>query len=163
MIWYVTLLKMKTDRLKFIVFSMIGVFNTLFDLALYVVIYNATNSIIIANIAATSAALIGSYFLNSRLTFKGKKWSGASFALFVAVTVFGLWVLQTGVIYILTPIIKHIPESAWRQLGSFEHTTKTILPKLIATGVTFVWNFIWYNKVIFKEDTHAEQAVIALD
>lgn len=154
----------KKRDLKFIVFSLIGVFNTLFDLALYVAIYNFTGSIIVANLMATSAALIGSYILNSRITFKSKKWTVKSFALFVAVTVFGLWVLQTGIIYALTPFVNHIPEHIWMHLGGLQHTIKTVVPKLLATVVTFVWNFMWYNKVIFKNDRdHAEEAARAAE
>jgi putative flippase GtrA len=153
----------KKRDLKFIIFSAIGVFNTLFDLSLYVVADNITHSIVISNVLATSAALIGSYFLNSRLTFKSKKWTLKGFALFVAVTIFGLWFLQTGIIYALTPLIHHIPEHIWRQAGSFEHNIKIIVPKLLATAVTFIWNFIWYNKVIFKGESEIVQAAIALE
>lgn len=144
--------QLKKRDLKFIIFSLIGVFNTLFDLVLYVIIYNLTSSIIIANLSATSAALIGSYFLNSHITFKSKKWTFKSFILFVAVTVFGLWVLQTSIIIALAPLFKHVPEHLWHHLGGLEHTAKTVTPKLLATIVTFIWNFIWYNKVIFKHD-----------
>jgi putative flippase GtrA len=51
--------KQKRDK-KVIIFGLIGVFNTLFDMALYVLVQYLTGSIIIANIVATSAALIGS-------------------------------------------------------------------------------------------------------
>lgn len=150
-------------RIKVILFSLIGIFNTAFDLALYVVIYNATHSIIIANIAATSAALIGSYLLNSRLTFKSKKWTFASFAGFVAVTVFGLWVLQTGTIYLLTPLVKRFPEHYWRLLGPLESVAKTLAPKIVATGVTLVWNYVWYSKVIFKNASRSERVELSAD
>jgi putative flippase GtrA len=153
----------KKRDLKFIIFSAIGVFNTLFDLALYVVADNLTHSIVISNVLATSAALIGSYFLNSRLTFKSKKWTFKGFALFVVVTIFGLWFLQTGIIYALTPLLHHIPEHIWRKAGGFEHTFKIVVPKLLATAVTFIWNFLWYNKVIFKGESDIEQVAIALD
>lgn len=154
--------KKKRDP-KLIIFSLIGIFNTLFDLALYVVFNNLTHSILISNIIATSAALIGSYFLNSRLTFKTKKWTFKGFALFVIVTIFGLWFLQTGVIYLITPTVHLIPEFLWHLFGPFEATAKIVAPKIFATAVTFVWNFLWYNKVIFKKDTVAEQAIASLE
>jgi putative flippase GtrA len=128
-----------------------------------VVFYNITQSILIANIIATSAALIGSYFLNSRLTFKSKKWTFKGFALFVAVTIFGLWFLQTGVIYLITPAVHIIPEFLWHILGPLEDTAKVVAPKIIATAVTFVWNFVWYNKVIFKKDSTADQVIASLE
>jgi putative flippase GtrA len=140
----------KKDK-KVIIFALIGIFNTLFDMALYVFIQYLTGSIIIANIVATSAALIGSYLLNSKLTFKAKKWTIKSFVLFVVVTLFGLWVLQTTAIYLLTPIVSTIPETLWRLFGSLEDIAKILAPKVAASVITVVWNFLWYNKVIFKD------------
>jgi putative flippase GtrA len=139
---------------------MIGVFNTLFDFALYIVIYDATNSIVVANLAATSAALVGSYILNSRITFKAKRWTMKSLALFVGVTLLGLWIFQTGIIYALTPVINHIPEHVWRHLGDREHVAKTISPKIVAVAITFIWNFLWYSKVIFKKDENRTEEAI---
>lgn len=153
----------KKRDLKIVIFSLIGIFNTLFDLFLYVIFFNLTHSILVANVIATSAALIGSYFLNSRLTFKSKKWTIKGFALFVAVTVFGLWFLQTGVIYLITPLVDSIPEFLWHLFGPFEATAKVVAPKIFATVVTFVWNFLWYNKVIFKKESTAEQVIASLE
>lgn len=152
----------KRDK-KVITFAAIGIFNTLFDMALYVVVQQLTGSIIIANIVATSAALIGSYLLNSKLTFKAKKWTVKSFVLFVAVTIFGLWVLQTGVIYLLTPVVGVIPEFLWRLFGPLEEIAKILAPKIAATVVTVVWNFLWYNKVIFKDKNASEDLIRSLD
>jgi putative flippase GtrA len=153
----------KIPRLKFIIFSMIGVFNTLFDIALYTVLRSAGQSVIVANLISASAALIGSYLLNSRITFKSKRWTASSFMGFVAVTLFGLWVLQTSAIYGITHAFKNIPPSFWQHFGRLASVTKLVLPKLLATAVTFVWNYMWYNKVIFKNSSHGEQVIAALD
>lgn len=153
----------KTRDKKVIIFGLIGVFNTLFDMALYVVVQSLTGSIIIANIVATSAALIGSYILNSKLTFKTRKWTAKSFILFVVVTIFGLWVLQTGVIYLLTPLMNVIPEFLWHLFGPLEHIVKILAPKVLATAVTLVWNFVWYNKVIFKNASKEEDVIASLE
>lgn len=152
----------KRDK-KVLIFGLIGVFNTVFDMALYVFIQYLTGSIIIANIAATSAALIGSYLLNSKLTFKAKKWTAKGFVLFVVVTLFGLWVLQTGIIYLLTPAVDLMPAFLWHLFGPLENIAKVLAPKVVATVVTVVWNFIWYNKVIFKDKNAGEDLLRALD
>jgi putative flippase GtrA len=153
----------KKRDLKIVIFSLIGIFNTVFDLVLYVIFQNLTHSILIANIIATSAALIGSYFLNSRLTFKSKKWTFKNFLLFVSVTIFGLWFLQTGFIYLVTPLMSVIPEFLWHITGPFEATAKIVAPKILSVVVTFAWNFIWYNKVIFKKDSTADQVIASLE
>jgi putative flippase GtrA len=150
----------KRDK-KVIIFGLIGIFNTLFDMALYVLVQYLTGSIIIANIAATSAALLGSYFLNSKLTFKTRKWTAKSFILFVVVTLFGLWVLQTIAIILLTPVTNAIPEVLWHLFGPLEHVLKILAPKVLATFITVVWNFLWYNKVIFKDKNPSDDILIA--
>lgn len=141
----------RPNRLKIFIFSFIGVFNTLFDIVVYIVILNVSHSIIIANLSATSLALIGSYLLNSRLTFKSKKWTFGSFAAFVGVTVFGLWVLQTAAIYVFTHLISFLPTIYWHFFGHYQKTAQQLVPKLLATAITLVWNYLWYNKVIFRD------------
>jgi putative flippase GtrA len=153
----------KKRDLKIVIFSLIGIFNTLFDLVLYVIFNNLTHSILIANIIATSAALTGSYFLNSKLTFKSSKWSAKKFFLFVGVTIFGLWFLQTGFIYLVTPLVTVVPESIWHLFGFFEANAKIIVPKIASVVVTFAWNFLWYNKVIFKKEKVSDQLEISLE
>jgi putative flippase GtrA len=152
----------KRDK-KVLMFGLIGIFNTVFDMALYVFIQYLTGSIIIANIVATSAALIGSYLLNSKLTFKAKKWTAKGFILFVVVTLFGLWVLQTYTIYLLTPVVSVVPGFLWHLFGPLEGIAKILAPKVVATVVTVVWNFIWYNKVIFKDKDAGEDLIRSLD
>ena len=144
---------MPRRHLKIVLFSIIGVFNTLLDVALYVAVLDGAHSILIANIVSTSTALVGSYLLNSRLTFKSRNWTIGSFIGFIVVTLFGLWVLQTALIYGFNEILGQVvSDHTWRMLGNFEHVTRSVAPKLLATAFTFVWNFAWYNKVIFKDE-----------
>lgn len=157
------MVKNKKRDPKIIIFGLIGILNTLFDMGLYVAIQYMTGSILIANIVATSAALIGSYLLHSRLTFKAKRWTVHSFILFVVVTLFGLWVLQTAAIYLLTPVTAAIPEFLWKICGPLETIAKILAPKVLASVVTVVWNFVWYNKVIFKHKEPIEDVLQALD
>jgi putative flippase GtrA len=154
---------MRNERIKFMIFSTIGVFNTLFDIAVYTVILNVEGSILIANLVATSLALIGSYLLNSRLTFKSKKWTTSSFLGFVLVTVFGLWILQTTAIYGIVHLLNNLSVSDWQIFGRLSHVARQVIPKVLATGVTFVWNYGWYNKVIFRDVSRQQSAILALD
>ena len=152
--------KLTRNKLKPFIFGAIGLFNTAFDFTLYLLLLHLTHSIIIANVVSTSAALIGSYFLNSRLTFKSRQWTTANFASFVAVTLFGLWVLQTAAIYVFSNLLQHMPAHTWHIFGSLAPTAKVLLPKILATGITLVWNYMWYNKVIFREMPKSERSQI---
>lgn len=154
---------MNGQRLKLALFSLIGVFNTLFDIVVYTVILDINHSILIANTVSTTLALLGSYFLNSRITFKSKRWTPRNFIMFVVVTLFGLWVLQTSAIYLIASLFKHTPSHYWQILGRFDHIAQQVIPKLIATVVTFVWNYTWYNKVIFRESDKQTSVLMALD
>jgi len=152
-------------NLKVVVFTLVGVFNTLLDLIIYIIFFEKTNSIIFSNLIATSIAMISSYLLNSRLTFKNKKWSWQQLLMFLIITAFGLWVLQTGLIYLLTPLFKLVPVSFWNFFGSIGRVVKIALPKIVAITVSFMWNFIWYDRFIFKnsKQTEAEKIVSSLE
>jgi putative flippase GtrA len=152
----------RQSRLKFLIFSAIGVFNTLVDIAIYIFVYDKSHNLIVANTVATTAGLIGSYILNSKLTFQTKTWTTKTVVSFVVVTVFGLWVLQTGTIELLSHFLTRIPEHYWQVLGPIEKLSKQLVPKLLATAVTLVWNYSWYNKVIFKDDPSVPTGQLAL-
>jgi putative flippase GtrA len=154
---------MHSQKIKLIIFGLIGVFNTLFDIAVYTVIVEVEHSIILANIVSTSLALIGSYFLNSRLTFKSKKWTTRSFVLFVIVTLFGLWVLQTVAIYLIVHLLHNSMLHSWSLFGRYSHVVQQVVPKLLATGITLVWNYLWYSKAIFRQSNREENVLLALD
>lgn len=147
---------MKKLPLKALIFAGIGVLNTLLDLVLYVV-FSSVFGIpkAGANIMSTSLALVFSYFMNSRFTFKAQKFTRRSFILYIVVTLFGLWVLQTVIIYALTHLLGN-------RLDFLPTALATAFPKLCATAVTLVWNYVWYNKVIFK-DKPVEDALMAAD
>lgn len=130
-------------------FTSIGVINTLVDFIVYLTVLHFTNSILIANIMATSVALAVSFVLNSRFTFKIRGLSPSRFMAFIGVTLFGTWVLQTLVIYGVTPLVAAIPAAAFAALGPLSVQAERLLPKLIATVFSLVWNYIWYSKVIF--------------
>lgn len=130
---------------------MIGIINTLVDFAIYLAVLHALDNILVANIIATSTALVVSFILNSKFTFQLRSLSLARFAGFLGVTLFGLWILQTGIIYALTPLVSHVPSALFAIFGTFALQVEQLVPKLMATVVTLVWNYAWYSRVIFKK------------
>jgi putative flippase GtrA len=63
-------------------------------------------------------------------------------ALFIAVTLFGLWVLQNLVITLASPAIANL-------LQTNDQST-LLVAKLAATVVSMVWNYFMYDRVVFK-------------
>lgn len=131
-------------------FGAVGAVNTAVD---FVVLFSLAIGLgvptVLANIAATTAALIVSYTLNRRTVFRAD--GGARrIALFIAVTLVGLWVVQTSVIVLieagLHAVVSDTAWSVWILLAA----------KLIGTGVSLTWNYLWYSKVVFQ-DTQAKK------
>jgi putative flippase GtrA len=149
----------RTEILRIGKFGLVGVFNTILDF----VIYNFVSShfglsLVLSNIISTTVAMVFSYVANRQLVFDKNKSSRPlhhQLALFYLVSAFGVYVLQSVVIYILT--------SVWNapldvMLGVF-HTfgisgSDTFLvknaAKAVATIVSLTWNYIMYKRVVFK-------------
>lgn len=138
---------------RVVIFGLIGVINTLTDFVLYLTFLRITDSIVVANVTATSIALVVSFILNAKFTFQVKGLSAARFAAFIGVTLFGLWVLQTGIIYLLSPAVAALPDSLYDLFGPGAKPLRELTPKLLATVVTLVWNYLWYSRVIFKNQS----------
>ena len=132
----------KTDSQK-IRFMLVGGTNTVIDFGLLFLLRALGLPTIPANIISTASAFCFSFFANKKYTFKT---TGTNIKreviLFVAVTLFGLWVLQTVVIAIIAPILStFIPSMDMALLGA----------KLVATAVTLAWNYIMYSRVVFNQ------------
>jgi len=98
---------------------------------------------IVANIISSTTAFIFSFFANKKYTFKTTDTNVArEMVLFVIVTLFGLWVLQTLVIWLTTPMAVAI----------FHDTSYALIAsKLLATVVSMTWNYLLYSKLVFKK------------
>jgi putative flippase GtrA len=123
---------------EFIRFCVVGLVNTAVDLGLYTLLAHELHmELFYANMISTATALAVSYLLNASFTFKSLK-TKRQLALYIGVTLFGLWVLQ--------PLV--ITGATWL---FHDHLPFMLLPKVLAIGVTVLWNYTWYRKVIFRD------------
>jgi hypothetical protein cdiviTM7_02105 len=131
------------NKSQLIRFGLIGVINTALDFGLLFILKSIGLMATTANIFSTSIAFVFSFFANKKYTFRS---SGTNIVremiLFVAVTLFGLWVLQTGVIWLVLPHLSKLLRSS--EMG-------LLVTKLIATAVSMIWNYILYDKLVFKK------------
>lgn len=131
------------NKSQLIRFGLIGVINTALDFGLLFILKSIGLMATTANIFSTSIAFVFSFFANKKYTFRS---SGTNIVremiLFVAVTLFGLWVLQTGVIWLVLPHLSKLLRSS--EVG-------LLVTKLIATAVSMTWNYILYDKLVFKK------------
>lgn len=129
----------KQQKLRFLA---VGGFNTLLDFGLLFILKALGLPVITANIISTTTAFCFSFFANKKYTFKTTDTNiKREIILFIVVTLFGLWVLQTIVIKLVTALLTPYGISPDAIL---------FIAKLIATAMTLVWNYVMYSRVVFK-------------
>ncbi len=125
-------------------FTFVGAINTGLDFGLLFILQSLGLPVALSNIISTSVAFVFSFFANQNYTFKN---SGGKIVrrilLFVAVTLFGLWVLQTLVIQITLGFATELTGDG--RLGLF-------ISKIFATLISLTWNYICYSQVVFRKE-----------
>lgn len=125
-------------------FAIVGTINTAIDFGLLFLLTFLGLPKIAANTVSTGSAFVFSFFANKKYTFKStNKNIKYEIISFIIITLFGLWVLQNGIIWLITSLIKNIVSQ--EQLALFA-------AKLLATAVSLVWNYCLYDKVVFKKE-----------
>ena len=124
-------------------FGLVGAANTALDFGLLLVLANFfAVPHVIANIVSSSIAFVSSFFANKKYTFKTTGQSVIrEMILFAIVTLFGLWVIQSAIITLLTPPIQSIVTN---------DTITLVIAKLVATLASLTWNYILYSRIVFK-------------
>ena len=140
------------SRQRLITFASIGLANTLIDLSIFLGLRQLLVPILLANICSTSVALSFSYLMNKRFTFKSSDQIKRSLPIFFVVTIAGLWLLQPVIIKIVLyglnlPAIDDYLTTVLASADSYYE----LIAKLTATPATLLWNFIMYQKVVFKK------------
>ena len=124
-------------------FGLVGAINTALDIGILFVLKSLGVPVGYANIISTSVAFCFSFFANKRYTFNGHEGNVVrQMTLFIVVTLFGLWVLQTIVIQLTLPL--------WGTLFS-NGQLALLAAKLAATVVSLSWNYILYEKLVFAK------------
>ena len=139
-------MKQKLEKAKKpLIFAVIGVFNTVVDFGLLILLGHAGLNRVAANTISTGVAFTISFFFNRKYTFQSNSKNVVrEIILFIAVTLFGLWVIQNVIIWFLAPIIA----------TQFSVSTEIsiLAAKLFATVASLVWNYLMYDHVVFKNE-----------
>lgn len=134
------LINKHAQKLKF---GLVGIANTALDFAILFLLVNFGLDRIPANYISTGISFIFSFFVNRSFTFKSKSGNvKKQFALFLVITMFGLWVLQ--------PIVIAAVSEALEPAGLASAVT-LFVAKLLATVVSLVWNYVMYARFVFKQ------------
>ena len=119
-------------------FAVVGILNTAVDVVLLFALTWAGLPVVLANVISTSVALGVSFLLNRSYTFRDDGHRGRQLALFLAVTLFGLWVLQPIIIYLCALTL------------TLDAGLELLIGKLAATVVSTIWNYVLYSRLVFR-------------
>jgi putative flippase GtrA len=140
-------------------FGVVGVFNTLIDFGIFNFLTGKLRvAKILANICSTTVAMIFSFIANRDAVFHAGTGNPATQAvLFFITTGFGLYVLQSGVFYLMLnrwrwPL--RLAKRLVKWLNLLERTSTDVIQrngvKACGTVISLIWNFILYKYVVFR-------------
>lgn len=135
------LIKKHAEKIRFVI---VGGANTALDFGILFVLVALGLDKIPANFISTGIAFIFSFFANKSFTFKSTSGNvKKQFALFLVITMIGLWVIQ--------PIV--ILGVSWLLSGTgWSEPIILFASKMIATVASLIWNYIFYSRFVFKKD-----------
>lgn len=129
-------------------FAIIGVANTGLDFLILNVLVLIGLPEIVANTISTGIAMTFSFFMNKKWTFNSESKNYArEIVLFVIFTLFGLWVIQNGIIWL---IVNYLPHFGLNDILLLN------IAKLIASVFSLTWNYLTYDRFVFKSKTETE-------
>ena len=122
-------------------FLLVGGTSTIIDFGLLFFAASAGTPVLMANIISTGVAFCFSFLANKNYTFKTHGTNlKREISLFVIVTLFGLWVIQTVIIGAATPVIA---------IATTNSNIQLLIAKFLATVATTIWNYVLYSRVVF--------------
>ena len=136
-------------------FGLVGIINTVLDFAIENFLHFALSfSPVVAGVISGTIAMINSFFLNQRFTFKAKKTEPKKVVYFFAITLFGIYVIRSLILKLLTEVwlwpaqtvytithALHLPFSQQFVTNNFALG--------VAIFVVLFYNYIMYKKFVF--------------
>ena len=136
------LAEMKSKRpLRFVA---VGVTNTVIDFGILNILLPFGIPKLVANTVSMTCALIFSFFANKKYTFRSKDTNQLrrEMILFLAFTLFGLYIIQNGCLWLITHYFH--PYGINEQLF-------TNIAKVIASVPSLIWNYTTYARFVFRD------------
>ncbi len=129
---------------KVVRFGIVGAINTALDFGLLLLFTHLGLPKITSNTLSTGLAFIFSFFANKKYTFRSSSGNvKREIVLFTIVTLFGLWVLQNGVIWLISPLCVTLLHN---------ESLALLAAKLAGTIVSLTWNYLTYDILVFRKD-----------
>jgi len=134
------LVKKHAEKIRF---GIVGIANTALDFIILFILVALGLDKIPANYISTGASFIFSFFVNKSFTFKSTGGNAKKqFALFIIITIIGLWIIQP---IIITAISALLVNTGWAS------GVILFIAKIIATIASLIWNYLFYSRLVFKK------------
>jgi len=136
---------MKSKKWRFV---LVGGFNTVVDFGL-MNLFRLFLPLVAANTISTGIAMLVSFFLNKKWTFKsaGKNYL-REVTLFFVFTIIGIWVIQNGFIWLIENFVPHC---------GLSDVVFANIAKIFASVPSLIWNYVTYNKFVFRDKQIAKE------
>lgn len=124
-------------------FSLVSSVATVIDFSLLLFITSFGLGTITANYISSSIAFVFSFFANKKFAFRTPDHHIKREAvLFIIVTLTGIWLLQPLIIWKIEDMFDQSFQPTWLLV---------IIAKVVASFVTFIWNYFFYTRLVFKK------------
>ena len=124
-------------------FSLVSSIATAIDFSLLLFITSFGLGTITANYVSSSIAFVFSFFANKKFAFRTPDHHIKREAvLFIIVTLTGIWLLQPLIIWKIEDMFDQSFQPTWLLV---------IIAKAVASFVTFIWNYFFYTRLVFKK------------
>lgn len=130
-------------------FIVVGVLNTAIDFAVLFLLTHFGLGVFLANMISTSIALGFSFIVNRSYTFRSQGNPVSQIVKFLAVTLFGLWLLQPAIIWTVTAVID----------GLLAESVALLVGKGCATVASMLWNYFMYARFVFPSVSESVEDV----
>lgn len=122
-------------------FGIVGVANTVLDFVLLFTFVILGVNQYLANYLSTGLAIVFSFVMNRRFTFRSEGGLVRQIIPFVLVTLTGLWVLQPALIWLVSASLTPL---------TLEPYVVLFVAKAVATLGSLTWNYLLYSRVVFR-------------
>lgn len=125
-------------------FSLVSMISTAIDFTILLLLTSLLHIPLVGgNFISTSISFVFSFFASKKFAFRTPDHHIKHEALkFILVTFSGIWVLQPLLIWQLEPIIRDFGAAG---------VSVIIIAKLIASLATFIWNYLFYTRIVFNK------------
>ena len=136
------MLKKQAEKVRFVI---VGGLNTAIDFGILFTLVVLGLPTVASNFVSTSVAMVFSFFANKSFTFRdtGQK-TVKHIALFLIITIFGMWVIQPIIIQSIKLVLEPWVANEYVIL---------LIGKILATIASLIWNYLMYRRFVFKKQT----------